>query len=97
MQRAAGSAREARTVQEDACAVDNARAVAFVVSEHPAGDRACVVLESLRIKRRRQRTDEPGLVLAVEISPDRATSLAQALRRFSENPEAAPTPDTRPP
>jgi hypothetical protein len=97
VQRAAGSALEARAVQEDACPVDDARRGASLVGEHAACLRLRVVLEERWVEGGRQRRDGAGLVAHVEVGAERAAPLAEVLGRLRQDAEAAAAVQAGPP
>src|SRR5204862_4725650 len=92
----AGTSGEAGPVEEDACTIDNPRVASPRVSEHAAGHRFGVVLESGGIECRREGTEEPRLIGTIEVGTDRAAAMAKALCRLGQDAHATAAPDARP-
>ena len=97
MQSTAGATVEARTVQEHACAVDRVGPLALVVFVNAVLIGPAAVLPQVIVKHGSERRDQHRLVLVEQFGTDRATAVAEFLRRLIENALTASAPDARPP
>src|SRR5439155_23948016 len=96
VQRAAGTAGEAGSIEEDARAVDHSGVEARGIAEDAVAGRLGVMLETSGWQGGGERADHAGLVLVAEVGADRAAPVAQVLGRLGEDALTAATPDAPP-